>query len=233
MKNIILALDEGTTSARAILYNQNLKPISVGQREFTQIYPQPGWVEHNPEELWHAQLNAVKDALKAANIETSSISCIGITNQRETTLVWDKATGEPVYNAIVWQCRRTSDTIEEIKQEHGSMIKEKTGLIPDSYFSAPKIKWILDNVEGARRRAESGELLFGTVDSYLIYMLTGGNVHSTDPSNASRTLLYNIKNGEWDNELLEIFDIPKSMIPSPSRSHWTAAPVVKTLPSKA
>ncbi|MCW4013853.1 MAG: glycerol kinase GlpK [Candidatus Bathyarchaeota archaeon] len=214
MRPIILSLDEGTTSARAILYDENLNPITTGQREFTQIYPEPGWVEHNPLELWQAQLNAVKDALNAANLETSSISCIGITNQRETTLVWDKKTGKPIYNAVVWQCRRTSDTVEKIRNQYSSMIKEKTGLIPDSYFSAPKIQWILDNVEGARRRAESGELLFGTIDSYLIYRLTGGKIHATDPSNASRTLLYNIKNCEWDAELLEIFNIPESMLPT-------------------
>lgn len=214
MKNIILSLDEGTTSARAILYNHNLELIATGQREFTQIYPRPGWVEHNPEELWLAQLDAVKDALGDSGLAVSNISCIGITNQRETTLVWEKKTEKPAYNAIVWQCRRTSDTVEEIKKQYGSMIKEKTGLIPDSYFSAPKIKWILDNVEDARRRAEAGELLFGTIDSYLIYRLTGGKTHATDPSNASRTLLYNIKNHMWDTELLDIFTVPESMLPS-------------------
>jgi len=214
VKNIILSLDEGTTSARAILYNHNLDPISTGQCEFTQIYPQPGWVEHNPEELWLAQLDAIEDALGDSGLDVTNISCIGITNQRETTLVWDKKTGKPIYNAIVWQCRRTSDTIEEIKKQYGSMIKEKTGLIPDSYFSAPKINWILDNVEDARRRAESGELLFGTIDTYLIYRLTGGKTHATDPSNASRTLLYNIKNHMWDTELLDLFKVPESMLPA-------------------
>lgn len=212
MSKIILSLDEGTTSARAILYNEKLETIAQGQHEFTQIYPAPGWVEHNPEELWRAQMGAVEEALKAAQLDASSISCIGITNQRETTLVWDHETGEPVYNAIVWQCRRTADTVEEIRKKHGSLIKEKTGLIPDSYFSAPKIKWILDNIEETREKAESGELLFGTVDSYLMYRLTGGKIHATDPSNASRTLLYNIYKCEWDQELLDIFDIPASML---------------------
>ena len=213
MGNIILSLDEGTTSARAILYDEKLSTVARGQREFSQIYPTPGWVEQNPEDLWRAQLGAIEDAFRIAQLDATSVSCIGIINQRETTLIWDKETGNPVYNAIVWQCRRTSDTVEEIRKDYGSTIKEKTGLIPDSYFSAPKIKWILDNVEGARERAESGELLFGTIDSYLLYKLTGGKVHATDPSNASRTLLYNIKKTAWDHELLDIFDVPESMLP--------------------
>jgi glycerol kinase len=161
---------------------------------------------------------AVEDALRNTNMDASSISCIGLTNQRETTIVWDKETGKPVYNAIVWQCRKTSDMVEEIRKHHYSTIKEKTGLIPDSYFSAPKLKWILDNINGARNRAESGELLFGTVDSYLVYRLTGGKEHVTDPSNASRTLLYNIQKREWDQELLEIFDVPESLLPSVQES---------------
>jgi len=218
VRNVILSLDEGTTSARAILYDEELSTIAKGQHKFKQIYPEPGWVEHNPEELWHAQLVAVEDALRNTNMDASSISCIGLTNQRETTIVWDKETGKPVYNAIVWQCRRTSDMVEEIRKHHYSTIKEKTGLIPDSYFSAPKIKWILDNVNGARNRAESGELLFGTVDSYLVYRLTGGKEHVTDPSNASRTLLYNIQKREWDQELLEFFDVPESLLPSVQES---------------
>jgi glycerol kinase len=181
---------------------------------FTQIYPEPGWVEHNPEELWLAQLGASKDALNNANIASSEIACIGITNQRETTLVWSRETGKPVYNAIVWQCRRTSDTVEQLRKTHGPLIKKHTGLVPDSYFSAPKISWILDNVDEARQRAEVGELLFGTVDTYLIYRLTEGRVHATDPSNASRTLLYDIKKKRWDPELMEIFNIPQSMLPT-------------------
>jgi glycerol kinase len=214
VSDIILSLDEGTTSARAILYDEELNIIARGQREFSQIYPEPGWVEHSPEEIWRAQLEAAEDAFRNAHLDAISVSCIGLTNQRETTLVWDKETGEPVYNAIVWQCRRTSEFVEKIRKDYGSTIKEKTGLIPDSYFSAPKIKWVLDHVKGACERAELGELLFGTIDSYLIYKLTGGKVHATDPSNASRTLLYNIKKNEWDHELLEIFDVPESMLPT-------------------
>jgi glycerol kinase len=214
LSDVILSLDEGTTSARALLYDKQFNIIAKGQRAFTQFYPEPGWVEHNPEELWGAQIGAIKDALRVANLEASQVSCVGITNQRETTIVWDKETCKPVYNAIVWQCRRTSDMVEETRKQYWSTIKEKTGLIPDSYFSAPKIKWILDNIDGIRNRAESGELLFGTVDSYLIYRLTGGKVHATDPSNASRTLLYNIKKCEWDQELLDIFDVSESLLPT-------------------
>jgi glycerol kinase len=209
----ILALDEGTTSARAILYDEKADVKAVGQREFTQYYPVPGWVEHDPEEIWRAQVAAVKDALHEARADPTMVSCIGITNQRETTVLWDKKTGAPICNAIVWQCRRTSGIVEEIKKEYGPTIKEKTGLVPDSYFSAPKAKWILKNIHGAREKAERGELLFGTIDTYLIYRLTGGESHVTDPSNASRTLLYNIKKGSWDPELMETFDIPNSMLP--------------------
>ncbi|MBT4319961.1 glycerol kinase GlpK [Candidatus Bathyarchaeota archaeon] len=213
MSPYILALDEGTTSARAIIYDENVNVIAVGQREFNQIYPHPGWVEHNPEELWAAQLGAIKEALDFAKIDLSKVSAIGVTNQRETTIIWDKRTGRPIYNAIVWQCRRTSEMVELIKRDYGSVIKEKTGLVPDSYFSSPKARWILDNVLGAMEKAEKGDLLFGTVDSYLIYRLTGGKVHATDSSNASRTLLFNIHTGSWDSELLEIFGIPESMLP--------------------
>ena len=216
----LLSLDEGTTSARAILYDENAEVKAIGQREFSQIYPNPGWVEHNPEEIWSAQLAAVKEALDYSGVEPKRISGIGVTNQRETTIVWNKETGQPVYNAIVWQCRRTSETVEEYKREFGALIKEKTGLIPDSYFSAPKVKWILDHVSRANNLADRGMLLLGTVDSYLIYRLTGGRVHSTDPSNASRTLLYNINTCEWDPELLDLFKIPQSMLPevNPSSS---------------
>lgn len=213
MIQYILALDEGTTSARAILYDENAQVQAIGQHEFTQIYPRPGWVEHNPEEIWNAQQSAIQDALQKAKIEPSMISCIGITNQRETTIIWDKKTGIPITNAIVWQCRRTTELVEAIKKEYGSMIKEKTGLVPDSYFSAPKAQWILENIPGAREKADRGDLLFGTIDTYLIYRLTNGKSHITDQSNASRTLLYNIHNQEWDPELLEIFKIPDSMLP--------------------
>lgn len=213
MSPYLLALDEGTTSARAIMYDENANMIAMGQREFTQIYPHPGWVEHNPEELWMAQHKAIKKAQKIANIEMSMVSAIGVTNQRETIIIWDKHTGTPIYNAVVWQCRRTSEMVEKIEGDYGLVIKEKTGLMPDSYFSAPKARWILDNMHGAQRKAERGELLLGTVDSYLIYRLTGGAVHATDPSNASRTLLYNIHTGSWDPELLEIFGIPESLLP--------------------
>jgi len=206
LSQYILALDEGTTSARAILYDKMLNIRALGQCEFPQIYPRSGWVEHNPDTLWDAQLAAIKAALN--NIDPVFVSCIGVTNQRETTVIWDKETGEPIYNAIVWQCRRTSDVVEQIREEYGPLIKNKTGLIPDSYFSAPKIKWILEHVDGARERAEAGMLLFGTVDSYLIYRLTGGRVHATDPSNASRTLLYNVRTLEWDDELLIYLQSP-------------------------
>lgn len=209
----LLALDEGTTSARAIVYDENANVMAVGQREFTQIYPYPGWVEHNPEELWTAQLAAIKEALNFSNIDMGMVSAIGVTNQRETTIIWDKYTGTPIYNAVVWQCRRTSEMVEKIKGDYGSVIKEKTGLVPDSYFSAPKARWILDKVPEAKGKAERGELLLGTVDSYLIYRLTGGTMHATDPSNASRTLLYNIHTDSWDPELLEIFGIPESLLP--------------------
>ena len=212
MSRYILALDEGTTSARAVIYDEKARVVGQSQREFTQIYPEPGWVEHNPDEIWAAQLTSIKDAIRTAEITPDQIAAIGITNQRETTVIWDKA-GTPIYNAIVWQCRRTSRYIEEVKLKHESLIKEKTGLIPDSYFSAPKVRWILDNVPEVRTKAQRDGLYFGTMDSYLIYKLTAGKVHSTDPSNASRTLLYNIRNGDWDQELLELFNIPESMLP--------------------
>jgi glycerol kinase len=210
----LLALDEGTTSARAIIYDEEAHVKAVGQREFNQYYPAPGWVEHDPEEIWKAQLGAIRDALGEAKLEPSMISCIGVTNQRETTVIWDKNTGNSICNAIVWQCRRTADIVEEIKRRYGNVIKDKTGLIPDSYFSAPKVKWILDNMYGAAKRAGRGELFMGTIDSYLIYKLTGGVVHATDPSNASRTLLFNIRKKAWDYELMEIFNVPDSMLPT-------------------
>jgi len=210
MEKFVLSLDEGTTSARAILFDRESRILGIGQYEFPQHYPKPGWVEHNPAEIWEAQLKAIKTAIKSAKIEPAQITAIGVTNQRETTIVWDKS-GRPLYNAIVWQCRRTAEMVEEIKREYGNLIKEKTGLVPDAYFSASKLKWLLDNVPGLREKAERGEVLFGTVDTFLIYRLTGE--HVTDYSNASRTMLFNIKRLEWDDELLELFDIPGSILP--------------------
>ncbi|ASJ15622.1 glycerol kinase [Thermococcus chitonophagus] len=206
----VLALDEGTTSARAILFDRESNILGLGQFEFSQYYPKPGWVEHNPEEIWEAQVRAIKVAIEKAKLSPQDIVAIGITNQRETTIIWDK-NGKPVYNAIVWQCRRTAEMIEEIKREYGDLIKEKTGLVPDAYFSASKIRWLLDNVPGLREKAERGEVYFGTVDTFLIYKLTGE--HVTDYSNASRTMLFNIKKLEWDEELLEIFKIPQDILP--------------------
>ncbi|WP_413398995.1 glycerol kinase GlpK [Pyrococcus kukulkanii] len=206
----VLALDEGTTSARAILFDKESNVLGIGQFEFPQYYPKPGWVEHNPEEIWEAQVKAIKVAIEKAKLSPNDIVAIGITNQRETTIIWDK-NGKPVYNAIVWQCRRTAEMIEEIKREYGDVIREKTGLVPDAYFSASKIKWLLDNVPGLREKAERGEVYFGTVDTFLIYRLTGE--HVTDYSNASRTMLFNIRKLEWDEDLLEIFDIPLDILP--------------------
>ncbi len=205
----ILALDEGTTNVKASLVDENGN-IITHSKEFKQIYPKPGWVEHDPEEIWRTQVEVAREVAKDEKIEA-----IGITNQRETIVIWDKE-GKPIYNAIVWQCRRTADMMEEIKKEYEGMIREKTGLIADAYFSASKIKWILDNVPRARERAEKGELMAGTIDSYLIYKLTGK--HLTEPSNASRTMLFNIKKGEWDDELLELFNIPKSILPEVKNS---------------
>ncbi len=210
MEKFVLSLDEGTTSARAILFDRESNVLGLGQYEFPQHYPKPGWVEHDPEEIWEAQLRAIRTAIKSAKIEPVQITAIGVTNQRETTIVWDKS-GRPLYNAIVWQCRRTAEMVEEIKREYGSLIKEKTGLVPDAYFSASKLRWFLDNVPGLREKAERGEVLFGTVDTFLIYRLTGE--HVTDYSNASRTMLFNIKKLEWDDELLELFDIPEGVLP--------------------
>ncbi len=206
----ILSLDEGTTNAKAFIISEEGKIISSASHEFPQYYPRPGWVEHNPEEIWKAQILAAREAIKRAKLEPGDIAAIGITNQRETTIIWDR-NGKPVYNAIVWQCRRTAEFMERVKKEYGDLIREKTGLIGDAYFSASKIRWILDNVQGARERAKKGELMFGTVDSYLIYKLTGK--HATDYSNASRTMLFNIKRGQWDDELLEIFKIPEEILP--------------------
>lgn len=214
MSKYILALDQGTTSSRAIIFNHEGEIVSLCQREFKQIYPKAGWVEHDPLEILDSQIDVAKGAILKAGIKAEDIAAIGITNQRETTVVWDKITGRPIYNAIVWQCRRTAPICDKLKEEGFlDCIKNKTGLILDAYFSASKIKWILDNVEGARKKAEKGEILFGNIDTWLIWNLTKGKVHVTDYSNASRTLLYNIRDLNWDKELLKIFDIPESMLP--------------------
>ncbi|NQU80697.1 MAG: glycerol kinase GlpK [Bacteroidetes bacterium] len=219
MKKYILALDSGTTSNRAILFDHSGRIINSSQREFEQIFPKPGWVEHNPEEIWSTQKFVVRDVLEKQNITTEDIAAIGITNQRETTLVWDRETGKPVYNAVVWQDRRTAGYCDQLKNKGvEKLIKEKTGLIIDAYFSGSKIKWILDNVPGAREKAEEGKLAFGTVDTWLIWRLTHGKIHVTDATNASRTMLFNIHNLTWDQELLEIFDIPASMLPELKQS---------------
>ena len=214
MGKYVIALDQGTTSSRCILFDEQGTICSVAQKEFTQIFPQPGWVEHNPMEIWSSQLSVTMEAMGKIGAHYSDIAAIGITNQRETTILWDKETGEPVYNAIVWQCRRTADRIEELKKEElADRIREKTGLIPDAYFSGSKIEWILNHVEGARERAERGELLFGTVDTWLIWNLTKGCIHVTDYTNASRTMLFDIHRRCWDDEILEYFGIPKCMLP--------------------
>lgn len=214
MKKYILSLDEGTTSARAILFDKNATAVSVAQREFTQIYPKPSYVEHNPLEIYSAQIWALNECITKAGINPSEIAAVGITNQRETAIIWDKTTGEPIYNAIVWQCRRTADICEDLKNKGlEDYISKTTGLKIDAYFSATKIKWILDNVEGARQKAENGKLLFGTVDTWLIWKLSGGKIHVTDYTNASRTMLFDIHNLCWDKKLLEILDIPESMLP--------------------
>ncbi len=213
MADYILSLDQGTTSSRAIVFNRKGNIEAIAQKEFEQIYPQPGWVEHSPLEIWSTQLSVATEAIVKAGLNSRDIHAIGITNQRETSIVWDKDTGLPVYNAIVWQDRRTSDYCDSIREEFGDKIRRKTGLIIDSYFSATKIRWILENVKGAREKANEGKLLFGTVDSWLIWKLSGGTTHVTDVSNASRTMLYNINTLQWDKELTELFDIPESMLP--------------------
>ena len=214
MKKYILSLDEGTTSARAILFTKEGEIASVSQHEFTQIYPQSGYVEHDPLEIFSAQYSAVTEAIAKIGAEPCDIAAVGITNQRETTIVWDKNTGKPIYNAIVWQCRRTADICEKLKAEgYEDYIKKTTGLKADAYFSGTKIRWILDNVEGARRKAENGELLFGTVDTWLIWKLSSGKIHVTDYTNASRTMLFDIHKLCWDKKLLEILNIPESMLP--------------------
>ena len=219
MKKYIMALDQGTTSSRCIIYDKKGEMVSVAQKEFTQIYPGDGWVEHNAMEIWSTQMGVAQEALLKINCTYENIEAIGITNQRETTVVWDKETGEPVYNAIVWQCRRTAEYCDELKAAgHGDMVRSKTGLLIDAYFSGTKLRWILENVPGARQKAEEGRLLFGTIETWLIWKLTGGKVHVTDYSNASRTMMFNINTLEWDDELLALLDVPKSMLPQPMPS---------------
>ncbi|KRQ87605.1 Glycerol kinase [Caloramator mitchellensis] len=214
MEKFILALDQGTTSSRAIVFNNDGKIVGVAQKEFTQIYPKPGWVEHDPLEIWESQIGVAREVLDKTGIKPEQIAAIGITNQRETTVVWDKTTGKPVYNAIVWQCRRTAPICDELKAKGlADSIREKTGLVIDAYFSGTKVKWILDNVEGVRERAENGEILFGNIDTWLIWNLSGGKVHVTDYSNASRTMLFNINTLEWDKEILSELNVPESMLP--------------------
>lgn len=219
MKKYLMALDQGTTSSRCIIFNKKGEIVSLAQKEFTQYFPQSGWVEHDANEIWASQAGVMTEAMAKCSIEAEEVAAIGITNQRETTIVWDKETGEPIYHAIVWQCRRTADYVEQLKEEgFDRTIKEKTGLIVDPYFSATKIKWILDHVEGAREKAEAGQLLFGTVDTWLIYKMTKGHVFATDVTNASRTMLYNIHSLCWDEELLDKFGIPASMLPEVRQS---------------
>ena len=210
----IFALDQGTTSSRAILFNDKAEVVTKTQKEFPQHYPKPGWVEHEPDDIWLSQISVAREAIEKANVSPRDIAAIGITNQRETTILWDRETGRAVYPAIVWQCRRSAERIEQLKQlGKANIIKDKTGLVLDAYFSASKIEWILDHVDGLRERAEKGEIAFGTVDTYLIWKLTRGNVHATDVTNASRTMLYNIHTLEWDDELLELFRIPRAILP--------------------
>ena len=214
MGEFILAFDQGTTSSRAIIFDRNGLPVSVAQKEFTQYYPKPGWVEHDPDEIWSTQAGVAVEAITKAGLEAANIAAIGITNQRETTVVWNRRTGKPVYNAIVWQDRRTADFCDQLKNDGKSpTVLEKTGLIIDAYFSATKIRWILDNVKGTRKLAEDGQLAFGTIDSWLVWNLTRGKLHITDVTNASRTMLFNIHTLKWDQELLEMFNIPASMLP--------------------
>ena len=227
--SFVLALDQGTTSSRAILFDRHGNIVTVAQKEFTQHYPQPGWVEHDPEEIWSTQFSVMAEVIAKQNISTKEIAAIGITNQRETTIVWDKETSKPIYNAIVWQDRRTASFCDELKaQGTGPMIQQKTGLIIDAYFSATKLRWILDNVPGAREKAANGKLAFGTVDSWLVWKLSGGKLHITDVSNASRTMLCNINTCEWDDDLLRIFNIPRNLLPEimPSSQNYGVTEVV-------
>ncbi len=219
MEKYILALDQGTTSSRCIIYDKRGNTVSVAQKEFRQIYPRQGWVEHDAEEIWSAQMTVAHEAMLKAGLTYKNIEAIGITNQRETTVVWDRETGQPVYNAIVWQCRRTAEYCDSlIERGLTETFREKTGLLIDAYFSGTKLRWILENVEGAREKAERGQLLFGTVETWLIWKMTGGKVHITDYSNASRTMMFNIHTLEWDQQILDILGIPRSMLPEPRPS---------------
>ena len=213
-KDYILALDQGTTSSRAILFDREGRPAYIAQQEFEQLYPQPGWVEHRPEDIWSSQLNAARSVLAESKARPDQIAAIGITNQRETAIIWDRQTGEPIHNAIVWQCRRTADACDQLRRAGlADEFQQLTGLVLDAYFSGTKVRWLLDHVEGAREMAGQGRLAFGTVDSWLIWKLTGGRVHVTDPSNASRTLLFNIESREWDASLLETLNVPRELLP--------------------
>lgn len=219
LKKYIVALDQGTTSSRAVIFDREQNIVGLAQREYTQYYPKEGWVEHDPMEIYASQYGVLIDALLMSGVSVEEVAAIGITNQRETTIVWEKATGRPIYNAIVWQCRRTASICKELKEKgYDQLIREHTGLLPDAYFSGTKIRWILDHVPGAQEKAEAGELLFGTVDSWLIWKLTGGLVHATDYTNASRTMLFNIHILQWDEEILKILNIPKCMLPEPRPS---------------
>ncbi len=221
MSKYIMALDQGTTSSRCILFDRKGTVCSMAQKEFPQIFPNPGWIEHDPTVIWNTIYETITEAMAKPDVSASDIAAIGITNQRETTVIWDKETGEPVYNAIVWQCRRTSGIIDTLKEQgYESFIKKTTGLIPDAYFSGTKIKWILDNVAGARKKAEAGKLLFGTIDTWLIWKLSGGTVHVTDYTNASRTMLYDIHKLCWNKKILEILDIPSCMLPEVKPSSY-------------
>lgn len=218
-KDYIMAIDQGTTSSRAVLFNHKGEIVGTGQQEFEQFFPKPGWVEHDANEIWTSVLACMAGALRKADVEASQVAGIGITNQRETAVVWDRNTGKPIYKAIVWQSRQTADICGELKaQGHEELFRKKTGLLIDAYFSGTKVKWILDNVEGAREKAENGDLMFGTIDTWLVYKLSGGAAHITDYSNASRTLMYNIYDLEWDQELLDILTVPKSMLPEVRQS---------------
>lgn len=226
----IIAFDQGTTSSRSIIFDHDGKVVATAQKEFQQIYPKSGWVEHDPMEIWSSQSSTAAEAISRADLSSDSIAAVGVTNQRETTIVWDKETGKPIYNAIVWQDRRTADYCRKLKEEgHEAMISEKTGLRLDPYFAGTKVRWILENVEGAREKAEAGKLLFGTVDSWLVWQLTGHKVHVTDITNASRTLFYNIDKDGWDDDLLEFFDIPRSMLPEIKSSSEVYGHVEKNL----
>jgi glycerol kinase len=214
MGSVILALDQGTTSSRAIVFNHRGEIVAVEQREFAQIFPKPGWVEHDPMAIWKSQLAVARAAIKSAKLDASDIATIGVTNQRETTVLWDRRTGEPIHNAIVWQDRRTAEFCDELKRRYLNTIQKKTGLVIDAYFSGSKLRWLLDHVPGARKRAMRGELAFGTIDTWLLWKLTGGALHITDASNASRTMLFNIRTGRWDDELLDIIGVPREVLPA-------------------